>query len=272
MSTLGLRPRPAPFVVMSTLSGTYIVNRNDSNNDGDRCYGVGSDLLTQSCYEPTEVAVVLMILQLRKRLVGAGVVAIDCGANIGVHTVEWARAMYGWGNVIAVEPQEPIYWALAGNLAINNCFNATALHGAVGAECGEIFVPSLDYSRPSSFGSLELRPGPRTQPIGQPVDYSPSCGRPVKMFSIDSLSLDRIDFIKMDVEGMELEALAGAAHSIGRFRPMMLVETIKVDGPALLGLLEDAGYRTVNVGQMNLLAVHREDPCCEHIRSQWREG
>jgi FkbM family methyltransferase len=180
--------------------------------------------------------------------------------------------MYGWGRVIAVEPQEPIYWALAGNLAINNCFNATAIHAAVGSECGEILIPSLDYSRPSSFGSLELRPGPRTEFIGQPVDYSPSGGRSVKLLSIDSLCLDRIDFIKVDVEGMELEVLAGAAHSIGRFRPIMLAETIKVDGSELLGLLENAGYRTVNVGRMNLLAVHRDDPCCEHIRTQWGEG
>jgi FkbM family methyltransferase len=58
-------------------------------------------------------------------------VAIDCGANIGVHTTQWARLMTGWGRVVAFEPQERIYYALAGNIAINNCFNVRAIHAAV---------------------------------------------------------------------------------------------------------------------------------------------
>ena len=37
---------------------------------------------------------------------GDGVMAIDCGANVGVHTLEWSRLMYGWGEVIAFEAQE----------------------------------------------------------------------------------------------------------------------------------------------------------------------
>ena len=49
---------------------------------------------------------------------GDGVVAVDGGANIGVHTIEWATAMTGWGSVIAIEPQERIYYALAGTLWI----------------------------------------------------------------------------------------------------------------------------------------------------------
>jgi FkbM family methyltransferase len=51
-------------------------------------------------------------------------VAIDCGANIGTHTIEWAKKMTGWGAVIGIEAQERIFYALAGNIAINNCFNA----------------------------------------------------------------------------------------------------------------------------------------------------
>ena len=45
------------------------------------------------------------------------------GANIGVHTVEWARHMYGWGNVIAIEAQERLYYSLCGNISLNNCLN-----------------------------------------------------------------------------------------------------------------------------------------------------
>ena len=96
-------------------------------------------------------------------------VAIDCGANIGVHTVEWATAMTGWGSVVAIEAQERIYYALAGNIAINNCFNAIALHAAVSSETGIMQIPNPDYFTPSSFGSLELRQK-RRQRIHRPAD------------------------------------------------------------------------------------------------------
>ena len=36
-----------------------------------------------------------------------GVVAIDCGANIGVHTIEWATSMTGWGSVLSIEARLP---------------------------------------------------------------------------------------------------------------------------------------------------------------------
>ena len=49
----------------------------------------------------------------------------------GSIAVEWAKHMTGWGVVVAIEAQERIYYALAGNLAINNCFNARAIHAAV---------------------------------------------------------------------------------------------------------------------------------------------
>jgi hypothetical protein len=64
----------------------------------------------------------------------------------------------GWGSVIAIEAQERIYYALAGNIAINNCFNAIAMHAAVSSEPGVMQIPTPDYFQPSSFGNLELKP------------------------------------------------------------------------------------------------------------------
>lgn len=129
--------KPAPFVILSTGHGTMIVNRNDyfmtSANEG---FGVGMQLFETSLFDAPEVDSVLQLLQLRRAHHGDGVVALDCGANIGVHTLEWAHLMTGWGSVVAFEPQERIYYALAGNIAINNCFNARALHTAVGGETG----------------------------------------------------------------------------------------------------------------------------------------
>ena len=47
------------------------------------------------------------------------------------------------------------------------------------------------------------------------------------MMTINSLNLSRLDLIKIDVERMELEVLQGAKATIGRFRPIIIVEQLK---------------------------------------------
>ena len=91
-----------------------IVNRFDEVRRPDNSgFGVGFQLLENAAYDPADVTLLLTLLDLRRRCYGDGIVAIDCGANIGVHSVEWARHMTGWGIVIAIEAQERIYYALA---------------------------------------------------------------------------------------------------------------------------------------------------------------
>ncbi len=62
--------------------------------DKTRGYGVGYSLLNASSYDPREADLMLKLLDLHY---GDGAIAIDCGANIGVHSVEWAKYMTGWG-------------------------------------------------------------------------------------------------------------------------------------------------------------------------------
>jgi len=260
--------RPVSFVLASTGHGSLIVNRNDYRMlDETRGFGVGYQLLTTSWFDPDEVDMVLRLLRFRRETAGDGVVALDCGANIGVHTVEWARSMHGWGSVIAIEAQERIYYALAGNLAINNCFNASALHVAVGSTTGTLDIPVPDYSKPSSFGSLELRQSPGNEFIGQAIDYSAEKCHPVDLITIDSLALKRLDLLKLDIEGMELEAIAGADETLRRHKPVLLVESIKSDKEKLTSTLEALGYKIFPAG-INLLAVHATDPVAERIQVQ----
>ncbi len=198
------------------------------------------------------------MLDLRRRCYGNGVVAVDCGANIGVHTIEWARHMTGWGEVVAIEAQERIYYALAGNIAINNCFNARAINAAVSAEPGTMKIPVPNYFAHGSFGSLELKKREQTEYIGQPIDYSESKMVEVPTVTIDSLNLSRADLIKIDVEGMEMEALAGGTKTIETLLPMLLIEMVKSDKDAMRAWLEQRGYIPIPAG-MNFLAVHKSD-------------
>ena len=251
--------RPAPFVLVSTDHGSMIVNRNDYRMVGEnQAYGVGFQLLNNSNFDPDEVGVALNILKARRELFGDGVVALDAGANLGVHTLEWARAMTGWGRVTAIEAQERVFYALAGNLALNNCLNASAIHAALGAEHGTLDIPVPNYLVPGSFGSLELKQRERTEFIGQNIDYSPENCFNVRLIPLDALEKGRVDFIKIDVEGMELEVLEGARQIIERCHPAMMIEAIKTDQSALFELLSGYGYR-VYKHHLNFIAIHSTD-------------
>ena len=214
-------------------------------------------ILTHSSYDQIEVNLATRLIEKRRQYYKDGVIALDCGANIGVHTIEWAKNMTEWGEVFSFEPQEKIYYALSGNIAINNCFNVTAKNVALGSEIGKIEIPTPNYNKPSSYGSLELKKKKNNEFIGQEIDYQNT--KQIDMLSIDSLKLNRIDFIKIDVEGMEEEVLKGSTISINRFCPILLIEHIKSDINSLKNFLEKKNYEIFVVG-MNILAIHKEDP------------
>src|SRR4029077_805034 len=116
-------PRPIAFVLTASECGPLIVNRFDGHITKDGVgFGVGYDILETSTDASEGVALVASLLGVRRQHFGDGVFAIDCGANIGIHTIEWAKTMTGWGSVLAIEAQERIFYALAGNISINNCF------------------------------------------------------------------------------------------------------------------------------------------------------
>jgi FkbM family methyltransferase len=252
--------RKLAFVLAASNHGTMILNRFDYRMVGpDQAIGVGHQLLETAAFDPVEVEMAVQILEMRRRYHGDGVVAIDCGANIGVHTVEWATAMTGWGSVVAIEAQERLYYALAGNIALNNCFNAICMNAAVSSDNGTMKIPVPDYLTASSFGSLELRERAGNEFIGQAVDYADDKMIVIQKMKLDTLNLPRVDLIKIDIEGMEMEALEGAREIIEKSCPALLIESIKADREAIRAWLQERGYRVIDAG-INLLAIHLGDP------------
>ncbi|MBC7601656.1 MAG: FkbM family methyltransferase [Ramlibacter sp.] len=257
---MALPLRPIAFVLAASNHGLMIVNRNDYRMlDAQSGYGVGYQILNHSAFDPSEVGLAMALLDARRKHFGGGVVAIDGGANIGVHTLEWARHMHSWGRVISFEAQEHVYYALAGNIAINNCMNVRAHFAALGESMGELAIPRANPHVPASFGSLELRKRDQTEYIGQAISYAPEQMLTVPMMTLDSLRLARCDFVKLDVEGMEADVLRGALDLIKRTLPVMMIEVIKSDKAMLESLLVPLGYQVFHLG-MNLLAIHQTDP------------
>jgi len=253
-------PRKAGFVLVSTGHGPMLVNRFDrqiSPVNGE-AFGVGHYLLEEGAMSMGDIDVIKRMLDERRKHFGERVMMLDCGANIGTHTVSLANHMTSWGNVAAFECQERLYGALWGNITLNNCFNAQAFHVAVGAVEGTLMVPHLNFLEYASYGSLEMVQSNHNEAIGQAVDYTNAAR--VKMVSIDSLHLHRLDFIKLDVEGMELAVLHGAEGALETFFPVLYIEYIKTDPRELTDFLESHGY-SWTPSHINFLCVHKSDPC-----------
>lgn len=247
--------RPQANIVVNTAHGMMIVNRNDYHMlDDKHGYGVGFQLLNTGEYDMQEINFAKFCLQQRLNDYGKGVVAIDCGANIGVHTIEWAKTLHNVGAVISFEAQDMVYYQLCGNIAINNCFNVTAYNSAVGDKNCIIDIPKPDYMKPSTYGSMELKQKEGSENIGQKLDRMVK----VEQVALDDLPVRRVDFLKIDVEGMEFDVLAGAQKLIEKHKPQMLIEVIKIDQDKMRSWLEDWGYNIYTFGG-NFFAVHKSD-------------
>jgi FkbM family methyltransferase len=154
------------------------------------------------------------------QIIRPGMTVVEVGANIGLLTVPFARFVAPGGKVIAFEPQRIVFQMLCGNIALNALDNVFVHNSGVGSAPGSITVPSIDYARPGNFGGVSLS--------------ASGSGETVPLATIDSLGLQRCDFMKIDVEGMELEVLQGARTTVERFRPRLYIENDRIEKSAPL--------------------------------------
>src|SRR5918993_5744771 len=82
-------------------------------------------------------------VDLFRQILRQGDLALDVGANIGVHTVPMARLVGERGSVLAIEPQRLAYQTLCGNVALNGLLNVWCHNVAVGDTRGSLVVPLL---------------------------------------------------------------------------------------------------------------------------------
>ena len=162
-----------------------------------------------------------------RQIVKPGMWALDIGANIGVFTLELSRLVGADGRVTAFEPQAMIFELLRTNCEANYVGNAMLVHAAVGAHAAKMAAPDVDYAVEGNFGGVEMGVGSATVPV----------------VTLDGLNLPACHFIKLDVEGAEIEALTGGTKMIVRERPIIYVENDRKEkSPALISLLTELGY------------------------------
>jgi FkbM family methyltransferase len=194
--------------------GLYAFNRND--------LFIGRSLDLYGEWAESEI-------QVLSRFIAPGDTVVDIGANIGTHTLPFARAVGERGSVIAFEPQRWPYHLLCANVSLNGYSNVRCLRQAAGSVNGRLCIPDLSPHEVLNFGAVAAVAGGGTE---------------IEAITVDSLELSSCRLIKIDVEGMEPQVLAGAVQTIASHRPVLFVENNTIDKAAsTLSALLGLGYR-----------------------------
>jgi FkbM family methyltransferase len=157
-------------------------------------------------------------------------VVVEIGANIGTHTGAFSKMVGKDGRVYAFEPQRIVFQTLCANLALNSILNVEAFQVALGDEEGSVLLPDIAYDREGNFGGIEMDKF--------------SHGRKIPKVRLDDfLEVDRVDFMKIDVEGMEREVILGSSSLIEKFKPILYVENDRVEkSDSLIKTIKDLDY------------------------------
>jgi FkbM family methyltransferase len=225
-------------------------------------------LFVGGSFEPNEFALLDRVLE-------PGMVFVDGGANEGAYTVFAAARAGPAGRVIAVEPSRREIERLKRNLRLNDLDHVEFVEAAL-AECAgpvELTIAEREHAGLNTLGAFFYG---GIAAVGT---------ERVAATTLDALAaerrLERLDVVKLDLEGAELRALKGARRVLAELKPLLLIElsdaALKNQGgsqAALLELLRAAGYVVLTFAQAtgepaplrdtgappspNIVAVHGE--------------
>jgi len=154
-------------------------------------------------------------------------VFIDVGSHIGKFTIPVAKM---GANVISIEPHPDNFEVLVKNIRLNKVENKVIpMNIALSDENtkGKLYIGinSLRHSIVENYGKGSIRVTFNT------LDNI-----------VENTGINRIDFIKIDVEGSELNVIKGGLKSIGKFKPNMVIEVRKYNLEKLESILSSVGY------------------------------
>lgn len=180
-------------------------------------------------------------IDLLSPLLPVGGTVADIGAYVGSHTLALARRVGRRGEVLACEPRSAIFGLLQENVSRSACGNVRLFQGAVGRARGRLSFPKVDLESSCNFGKGVGREETAARVGGGEAAES---GESVAVKALDDLELDRLDLVKIDVEGMEADVLIGGEATLERHRPLIYLECSSLEhGRVLLDLLSRRSYR-----------------------------
>jgi len=184
------------------------------------------------------------------RITRPGMTVFDIGANVGAHALVFAKLVGREGKVFAFEPTAYAFEKLQKNAALNPALNVELVHIALS-------------DKPEPPREVNFRASWRT-------DGSRADGMSMVEFqTLDTWSrmrgIDRLDVIKIDVDGNEYVVFNGARETIARFRPTFLMEVAGLhfddENRNPFAILEGLGYRFFHLKE-------RRDVTLDELRSR----
>ena len=149
------------------------------------------------------------------KLVKPGMHVLDIGAFIGTHTLAFSRFVGPSGQVYSFEPRREIYQVLCSNIDANEIKHVQAFNMGLAEAVGSIALESIDIAESVNFGGLSIEGF-------VPKDIKNIYEVPIS--TVDMLEVPAVDFMKLDVEGMERRVLEGAVEVITRDQPLIFCE------------------------------------------------
>ena len=170
------------------------------------------------------------------QLVRKGDVAIDIGANLGYYTRPLADIVGVEGTVYAVEPVPVIFSVLERN--VRGCKNVHLLNYALGKEECDVEMANDSVAEVGYFGTGRnfVSEGALSKSA---VRFTARMRRGSDLFG----GLERIDFIKCDIEGYERVVMPELRTLIERHHPTVLIETDGETRHEIIEMFSEMGYR-----------------------------
>jgi len=189
--------------IIATIHGQKMyLNPND--------FGISKELAIYKTHEP-------LATKLLKNLLREGMTVVDVGANIGYYVLVESQIVGSKGKIIAIEPQQENVKFLRLNVEKNHLQNVRIIEAAIGDSCRQekLYV----NKRASNIHSLV--------PFHNNESQDEWDVQEVKVYSIDALTEELnspIDFIRMDIEGYELNVIKGMGKTLKRHRSSLMIE------------------------------------------------
>jgi FkbM family methyltransferase len=166
---------------------------------------------------------------------------VDAGANIGQYTLLASKCVGETGSVYAFEPVPSVFERLSYHVSWNKLTNVTLNRAALWSEDLDCISLGLDEAEGHNVSRYTVLSD--TGAVSAPAvcldSYAERCG------------FTRLDFIKIDVEGAEPAAIAGARKVLRKFTPLVLLEMVParllqvgVQVQELLATMRELGYRS----------------------------
>jgi FkbM family methyltransferase len=178
-----------------------------------------------------------MVQEALRRTLAEGGVLYDVGANIGFMTLVGARLVGSTGRVVSLDPEPENVAAIEANVAVNTIDTVTVIAAAAAGETGPvevIGVRDMLWTRLAEVGEHPMERERMTVPGVRLDDL------------VYEQGIDPPDVIKLDVEGGELQVLAGMSRLLRERRPTIIAE-MHGKNVEFCELLRGAGYRIVNL-------------------------